>query len=745
MEYNSQTHSNKMKFPHYLQLDQMDCGATCLRMISRFYGKKIPIEVIRQKTQTGKGGTSMLGIAEAAESLGFKTLGVSLTMDQILENAPLPCILHWEQNHFVVLYTVRKRKKFFFLGENIYTFLIADPEKGILLYSLNDVKKYWTKDSNKGLALLLQPKQDFFSAEYDKLKTTKFINIFSYFKNYKRSLLQIILGFFIGSFIQLILPFLTQSLVDVGVNDKNISFVYLLLFAQLMLMIGRFSIEIVRGWLILYISTRINLSILSNFISKLLLLPISFFDSKRFGDILQRLGDHSRIESFLTSHSINTLFSIFNLITFSIVLFIMNKYILSIFVLFSLLYILWILIFLKNRKQVNIQRFNESSKNQNAIVQLIHGMQEIKLSHAELYMKWGWEKIQSRLFKLQIRSLSLTQYQQAGSFFINELKNIILTFLSAKAVIDNELTLGGMLSIQYIIGQLNSPLDQLIAFIQSYQDAQISMARLDEINHLENEESSNSFLQNLILSKNIRLNNVSFKYKGAGNEHVLKSVTLNISSGKTTAIVGSSGSGKTTILKLLLKFYEDYEGIITLGDSNLTNLSHKLWRKKCGSVMQDGFIFSDTIARNISIGDEFIDIERILHAINMANLSNYIESLPMGLNTQIGANGNGLSQGQKQRILLARVIYKNPEYIFLDEATNALDAENELKIMNNLNKFLKGKTVVIVAHRLSTVKQADQIIVLEKGNIVECGTHVELVIKKGRYYELIKNQLELGI
>lgn len=624
-----------------------------------------------------------------------------------------------------------------------------------------------------------------------------FKNIFNYILPYKKLVLQLFIGLGVASLLQLFLPFLTQSIVDTGVNTANIHFVYIVLLAQLALFAGRLAIEFVRGWILLHISTRINISILTDFLIKLMRLPAGFFDSKHTGDILQRMNDHQRIESFLTGSSLNVLFSLINLLIFSIVLAVFNTGIFAVFAVASVLYALWVILFLKKRRVLDYKRFDVAAKEQSATIQLVQGMQEIKLNGAERPMRWTWERLQAKLFGLSMKGLSLNQWQQAGAFFINEGKNIFITFLSAKAVIEGQMTLGSMLAVQYIIGQLNSPIEQMIGFVQSWQNAKISMERLNEIHTMEDEEPAdrqllkelpvafqrqivgglanpplhveNTFNQAMLHTEveslqskgcekmaspfgggqeevcpAIIFKNVSFTYPGAGNEPVLRDINLTIPIGKTTAIVGVSGSGKTTLLKLLLKFYEPQKGEIRLGQVLLNNISHRTWRSHCGVVMQESFIFSDTIARNIAVGREKINMERLRHAVDMANVQEFIESLPLGYNTNIGSEGMGISIGQKQRILIARAVYRDPDFIFFDEATNSLDANNENRILQNLESFFKGRTVIVVAHRLSTVKHADQIVVLNKGVITEKGTHPQLIALRGEYYNLVKNQLELG-
>jgi len=793
--------------PFIKQLDAMDCGPTCLAMICRYYGKSFNIQTLRDKTEIGKEGVNLLGISNAAESIGFRTQGVQLTFTQLVNDAPLPCILHWGQNHFVVM--VKPGRSLLRRDDKI---TIADPGKGIIKLSKKEFKQNWISSTitpsksslqssgfpppsevpekgrnevreGAGVALLLEPTPIFHNQPNEKENKLGWGMLLGYFAQQKRYIAQLVVGLLLGSLLQLIFPFLTQSIVDTGINQHNLPFIYLILAAQFMLFFGRTVVEFIRSRILLYISTKINLAILSDFWIKLMKLPISYFDTKMTGDIIQRIGDHKRIESFLTGSALNTLFSVFNLVIFSIVLLQYNTYVFAIFCIGSILYFLWIKLFLRYRRSLDYKRFAVASKENTATMQLIYGMQEIKLNTAEHLRRWEWEGLQAALFKLSFKSLSLSQYQQAGAFFINEGKNILITFFVAKSVLDGQLTLGAMLAVQYIIGQLNSPVEQLIGFAQQAQDAKISLERLNEIHQMEEEEAPSispggggnggELSKVLPVRKSIVFENVSFTYTGAGNEPVLKNINLIIPEGKTTAIVGMSGSGKTTLLKLLLKFYENYQGEIKIGAAHsqpsspsshqspgfpplsgeiegawggarLHHLSPKYWRTQCGSVMQEGYIFNDSIAKNIAVSDERPDHNKLLHACKVANIQAFVDSLPLGFNTKIGAEGNGISAGQKQRILIARAVYKDPEFIFFDEATNSLDANNEKVIMENLQSFFKGKTVVVVAHRLSTVKHADNIVVLHNGKITETGTHEELATAKGEYFELVRNQLELG-
>ena len=715
----------------------MDCGPSCLRMIAAFYGKTYTLQKLRELAHISREGVSLLGLSDAAEAIGFRTIGARITLEQLIE-APKPCVVHWDQDHFVVVYQYRKGI--------IY---LADPAFGLVKYSETEFKKHWLATvrhgEQKGICLLFDPTPKFFELEGEMTNRSNFKFLLKYLKPHRKLVVQLVIGFLVGSLIQLIFPFLTQSIVDVGINTQDINFIYLVLAAQMMLFLSRMTVDFIRSWILLHISTRINISIISDFLIKLMKMPIGFFDTKMIGDLLQRIGDHKRIERFLTSQSLNVVFSISNIVIFSVVLVFYNVVIFMVFLLGSALYIGWVFLFLKKRRELDFKRFAQLADNQSKLIQLINGMQEIKLNNYERQKRWEWERIQARLFKVNISNLSLQQYQQAGSVFINETKNIVITVLAATAVVHGNMTLGMMLAVQYIIGQMNSPLDQMIEFMQVSQDAKISLERLSEIhNHPDEEQDQGGKLDVLPASPDIHISDLIFQYEGPHSPKVLNNINLVIPKGKVTAIVGTSGSGKTTLVKLLLGFYPPVSGTIKVGDSDLSAYRQHWWRDKCGAVMQDGFIFSDTIANNIGIGLDEIDKERLNYAVRMANIQEFIETLPLNYNTKIGPEGVGLSQGQKQRILIARAIYKNPEFIFFDEATNALDANNEKVILENLDEFFAGKTVVVVAHRLSTVKNAHQIIVIEKGSIIEVGTHEDLTAKQGAYYNLVKNQLELG-
>lgn len=727
-------------FTTYRQLDAMDCGPTCLRMIFKFYGRRINLDSISKASQHGTTGVSLLGLSEAAEKYGFRTRSAKITYDQLLTDAPLPCILHWDQYHFVVLTPASNKKRL----------KIADPARGLISYSKEEFLKNWISTNyngeNKGIVLLLTPRSSFYDQKDERGKEISWGLLSHYAISYKKQIVQLCVGLLIGSLLQLIFPYLTQSIVDTGINTQNLHFIQIILLAQFALFFAQTVVEFVRSRILLFVSTHINISILSDFWIKLMRLPLNFYDTKQTGDILQRINDHHRIESFITGTAIQTLFSIFNLLVFSAVLLTYDVTVFSVFLIGSVLYLLWIRIFLRYRRTLDYKRFAVASKESSATMQLINGMQEIKLNNAEHLKRWEWESVQASLFRLNFKSLSLSQYQQAGAFFINQGKNIFITYLVAISVLEGQLTLGAMLAIQYIIGHLNSPVEQLISFSQQAQDAQMSLERLNDIHQLEDEEPQNkTFTSHITDNHSITLKNVNFTYPGAGNLPVLSNINIEFPSGKVTAIVGMSGSGKTTILKLIQKFYENYDGEIKVGGGQLKYLSPYYWRTLLGSVMQDGFIFSDTIEKNIAIGVEKIDYGNLIQACKVANILSFVESMPLGFNTKIGAEGTGISSGQKQRILIARAAYKNPTFILFDEATNALDANNEMAIMKNLEEFFKGRTVIIVAHRLSTVKNADKIVVLENGCIIDEGNHTELVAKKGKYYELVRNQLELEI
>ncbi len=733
------------------QHDQMDCGPACLAMIARAYGKKYSLNFLRENTFLTREGVSLLGISEGAKKIGLESFAGKMHADYFKQNASLPCIIHWNQNHFVVLHKIRNKNKYIPFSKERWVFKLADPAHGLISVNEDAFLKGWASENQEGAVLFLSPTEEFYNQEVPKDDSLSLGYLLNYLKPYKSQLLQLFLGLLIGSFFTLLLPFLTQALVDKGVVNKNMNIIFVLLLAQITMYLGNATIEIVRNWIFLYIGTRVNITIISDFLKKLLHLPVKFFDTKMRGDFNQRIGDHERIEHFLTSQSLLTFFSLINLSVFLLVLLMYNFKILLIYCFFTTLAISWAFIFLKKRKVLDYYRFQRRSENQDSIYEIIDGMQEIKLNNLENHKRDEWEINQVKLFKINLRILRLDQLQLNGFDFINHLKNIFVTFLAANEVVSNHISIGAMLSISYIIGQMNSPINQLISFFRSLQDAKLSLERLHEVQNHETEEKSEQLHPNFakenntnLPKKGIIIKNLSFQYEGPNSQYILKNINLHIEEGKTLAIVGASGSGKTTLMKILLKFYDPVGGTIHVNQHKLSDISASSWRRNCGTVMQDGYIFSDTIERNVATDDENVDKDKFISAVTAANIIDFLNELPLGVKTKIGASGNGISGGQKQRILIARAIYKNPHYILFDEATSALDAENEKIIHENLQGFFAGKTVVIIAHRLSTVKNADKIVVLKHGEIVEEGNHTTLVQKKGDYFNLVKNQLELG-
>ena len=727
------------------QHDQMDCGPACLSMVASVYDKIYSLQYLRENSFITREGVSLLGISEASKKIGFETLSAQLSTRKLIEHSnSFPCILHWNQNHFVVLLKISRN-----IFTKKYSFKIADPAHGIIKINEDKFNKSWISDDNNGIALFLTPTDIFYNKKppiEEKISTK---HILSYLKPHKKKLSFIFFLLFIGSSLTLILPFLTEKLIDNGIENKNLHYITLILLAQLMIFFGTIIIQIVRNWIMLYIGTKISISIISDFLRKILKLPIHFFETKMMGDFNQRIHDNERIESFLTSQSLITFFSIITFSVYFIVLWYYDFKILIVYLTLTLLSILWSFYWLTKRKNLDYFRFQQRSKNQESIYEIINGVTEMKLNKFEDIKLNEWNKIQEKLFKINISILRIEQFQLSGFDFINQFKNIIVTYLVAKSVIISSMSLGELLSVSFIIGQMNAPVSQLINFFRSLQDAKLSLERLNEVhNHPTEEQIDNQ--KTLSLSQinstkaEIKFKRVSFQYEGPKSPYVLKNINFTIPEGKITAIVGASGSGKTTLMKLLLKFYEPTQGELFFNSENINNISPKNLRENCGVVMQDGFIFSDTIERNIATGDENINKEKLQNAVKIANIEEFVNSLPLGYNTKIGASGNGISGGQKQRILIARAVYKNPHYIFFDEATSALDAENEKIIHDNLQQFFKGKTVLIIAHRLSTVKNADQIIVLKNGEIAETGNHQQLVQNKGDYFNLVKNQLELG-
>lgn len=730
-----------MKFVKYIQHDSMDCGPTCLKMVAKFYGKNYSLQNLRDRCHITREGVSLLGISDAAESIGFRTTGVKVTWRQMVEEMPLPCIVHWNQRHFVVVYDVVKK-------HGVYKVMVADPASGLLEYTEEDFRGLWLESERKteGIALILEPTPKFYEEEGDdERRHYGFAYVLKYLRPYRTYIIQILLAMLTASVMSLLMPFITQSVVDKGIGTGSLSLIVVLLIAQLTLTLGGLANNLIRSWLMLHTTSRVSISLISDFLCKLMRLPIAFFDSKMVGDIMQRIGDYNRIQTFLTGSLLSMVIAVVSFVVYGFIMAGYNATIFIVFLIGASLYVLWVLLFMKRRRKLDYMRFQQASANQSNIVQLIGGMQEIKLNNCEKQKRWEWEAIQARLFKVGVKSLTLGQVQEIGSTFIDQTKNILMSFIAAKSVIDGGMTLGMMMALQYIMGQINAPISQFISFVQSAQDASISLDRLGEIHEMKDEEpAEEERIKDIPSDADIVFRDVVFQYDGPHSPKVLDEVSLTIPSGKVTAIVGASGSGKTTMLKMMLGFYPPVSGEVLLGNVSLKNYSESRWRARCGTVMQEGYIFSDTIAANIAVSEEYPDMERVRWAAGVSNIKYWIEGLPLGYGTKIGADGHGLSSGQKQRILIARAAYKDSRYLFFDEATNSLDANNERTIMENLERLFSEKTVVVVAHRLSTVKNADNIIVLDKGRIAEQGTHSQLTALRGKYYELVKNQLELG-
>ncbi|MBS1665345.1 MAG: peptidase domain-containing ABC transporter [Bacteroidetes bacterium] len=722
------------RYPFYSQLNIMDCGASCLRMIAAKYGKHYSQEHLRKKCYSGKIGVSLWQLSNAATDIGFRSLYARVSFED-LSTAEMPCIVHWRGHHFVVVYKIGKK-----------TVTVGDPASGILTYSHADFIEGWSNESGEsvGIVLVLEPTPRLYVEEEEKKNYIGFRFFLNYLLPFKKYYVQLMLGMLVSMGFTLILPFLNQSLIDVGIVNKNIGFINLVLISQLMFSVSSTVLNFVRSWIFLHVGTRIDIAIISDYLIKLFKLPMSFFEKTMMGDIMQRIGDHGRIQGFISAATLSTLFSLLNFFIFSGIMAYYSPTILLIFLLFSAVYTVWVILFLKQRRQFDYKFFQRSSQKQNTLIQLLTGIRDIKQHNYEEKKRWEWERLQAATFRLSIKQLVLSQFQSGGGFLIETTKGVIISYLSARLVVEGKITLGMMLSIQYILGQIGAPISQMIGLINSYQDATISLERIGEIHATENEEKGDGWLQNQLPSSGtIRFEKVSFSYNGSAEQMVLKDVSFTIPENKVTAIVGGSGSGKTTVLKLLLKFYSPTKGRVSIGNFDLETISHRAWRDHCGAVLQDGYIFSDTIAENIAVGDEDISLDKLENAAEIANISEFIRSMPQAYNTKIGPDGVGVSQGQRQRLLISRAVYRNPAFIMLDEATNALDSKNEGEILDKLQTFCKNRTVVVVAHRLSTVRHADQIIVLEDGKVVEIGRHEELIAKRDHYYDLVKKQTEI--
>lgn len=729
-------------FPFYAQLDFADCGPTCLRMVTSYYGKYYSLEEIRSRTYLGKQGVSLLNLSTAAEQLGIRSEAVVTDFQTLKQEITLPCIAHWRDRHYVVVYRTTRK--------HIY---VADPAAGKLQYTYQEFLGGWQSnqlsvDEPSGVLLLLEPTPEFYNEDASEpIESSKdWSFLLPFFRPYRRYLIQLLTSVIAVSLIQLVFPFLAQALVDEGIRNQNIHFVYIILIAQLVLFISQTFGEVIRSYLLLYVGNRVSISFLSSFLQKLMRMPQAFFEQRNLGDLFQRISDNQRIEDFLTAQSLNVLFSVFSIAAFGFVLAYYNLMIFVVFIVGAALYIGWIMLLSRKRKQLEYKRFETSSQHLGQLHDLLYGMPEIRLNGSQQRRRWRWEAVRIKQHQVDTETLSVDQLQSRGGVFIHELKNIGITFLAAMLVIRGEMTLGMLIAIQYIIGQLNTPLLSLIDFLRSAQDAQLSIARLREVHQKPAEDNHMDQHSTKLPTGNLQTEQLTFHYEGPHSQKVLQNISVRIPEGKVTAIVGASGSGKTTLLKLLLKYYPPSDGHIEVGSQKLDKISSTTWLSQCGVVMQEGFIFDDTILSNIteSNSNDPLDKERLAHAVRIAYLEAFIDSLPKGYSTQIGKNGMGLSGGQRQRILIARAVYKDPAYLFFDEATSALDAKSESYIVNNLETFYQDRTVIIIAHRLSTVKHADQIIVMNQGEVVEQGTHTELTLQRGIYYELVKNQLELG-
>lgn len=722
-------------FPCERQLDLMDCGAACLKTIARHYGKYYSLQYFRDKCGSSREGVSFLDLSYAAESIGLRSLSVKCSVDDLFSRVPLPCIIHWDNSHFVVVYRVSKNK--------IY---ISDPGKGLVSYHAEEFKKRWLKEgSDRGVLIALEPQADFKQRESgEKLERQKtFENLLAYFTPYKKSFGNLLVIMLITTVFQALLPFISKAIIDVGIQTRDLNFINIVLIANVAILVSITLSNVVRDWILLHLSSRINIALISDYLIKLMKLPISFFETKMTGDILQRAGDHERIRSFIMNNSLSVLFSSITFLVFGVILLVFHPVIFYIFLVGSILYVLWVLAFLKIRKKLDWEYFELVAKNQSYWVETIESIQDIKINNYEKAKRWKWENIQARLFKVNLKALNINNAQNAGAQFIDSIKNLLITFYCARAVISGEITFGVMISTQFIIGILNGPIVQFIQFIIAGQAAQISFLRLNEIHQLEDEDE-NTGTNSITLpeTKHLILEDVAFQYS-PNAPLVLKGIRLVIPEGKVTAIVGDSGSGKSTLIKLILRLYKPSYGQISMGGMNINNINLRQWRDSCGAVMQDGKLFHDTILNNIVLDDENIDFERLKFVTDTANIAFEIEQMPLGYETKIGEQGRGLSGGQKQRILIARALYKNPDLLIFDEATNSLDTINEQQIVNALASIFQNKTVIVIAHRLSTVKKADQIVVMQNGMIIEVGNHESLINHNGRYAQLIRSQADL--
>ena len=727
-------------FRQVFQTDSMDCGAACLCMIARHYGKKYSMRFFRENAHISREGISMLGLSMAAEKVGFRTLSAKITVEQLAEQIALPCILHWDGRHYVVCHRVSGK------GSD-RVFHICDPAIGKIRVRGDELRSHWLSghlgEEEVGLAMQLEPAPDFREKQPEDPADGFGLLFFSrYILPHKWQLAGLLFGALVVMTMGYFLPFISQSVVDIGILGRNMDFIVLMMAMQLMISFSQTTVMFMQGWVSLHVNTVINVRLISDYLGKLARMPLPFFEVRTLGDILQRIGDHDRIKSFLMNDLTDIVFATVTFVTFSVVLGIYNWRILAIFLLGNTAYALWVVSFMHYRRELDNRVFQQSATLQNNMVQFIRGMQEIKLNNLEERKCREWESLQAGLYRLGRRGLMIGQVQQAGLLVFSTTTGIAISYMTARRVVDGEMTLGMMTSLSFILGQVSGPIGSFIGFIQRYQDARISLERLGDIHaRKEGGMDEGTGRNGMPTGKDIRFRNVSFSYNGMDRDMVLKDISFTIPQGHVTAIVGRSGCGKTTLMKLMQGFYQPVHGTVEVGGTPLPDISLREWRTHLGAVMQDGYIFSDSIAGNVAV-DEDADMARVEDALEAVNMKGFVHSLPNGTDTKIGEDGLQLSQGQRQRILLARVIYKRPEYIFLDEATNSLDTKNENDIMAYIKKNLKGHTVIIVAHRLSTIRDADSIVVLENGRVAEQGVHSQLLCNKGIYYQLVQAQLD---
>lgn len=722
------------RFPVEYQMDSQDCGPASLKIIAKHFGKFYSLQFMRDRCGITKEGVSLLDLSTGAESIGLRTLAIKCTIDDVVNSIPFPAIVFWKESHFIVVYHSDKKHVW-----------VSDPAKGRIKYSHEEFKRGWyQKGENRGVLLAVEPTVGFKESEAErKQKKNSFSGILKYFLPYGRNFGLIFIIMLIVTALQGMLPFISKAVIDVGIKTSDVKFIHMVLIGNISILLSVMIFNVLRDWILLHITARVNIALISDYLIKLMKLPVTFFENKLLGDILQRAQDHERIRSFIMNNSLALIFSTLTFVVFAVILLIYNAIIFYIFLAGSILYVCWVLLFLSIRKKLDWEYFELLSRNQSYWVETVSAIQDIKIYNYEKHRRWKWEEIQARLYHVNKRVLAVTNAQNLGAQFVESIKNMGIVFFCAMAVIKGDITFGVMISTQFIIGMLNGPLVQFINFVVGAQYAKISFLRINEIRGLEDEEELLSIGSTTILpeKKTITLENVHFQYT-QNAPLVLRNIYLQIPENKITAIVGGSGSGKSTLLKLLVRLYKPSYGEIKMDTMNVNAINLRQWREMCGVVMQDGKMFSDTILNNIVLDDAHIDYDRLHEVCRIAQMEDEINAMPKGFETAIGETGRGLSGGQKQRLLIARALYRNPKFLFLDEATNALDSINERKIVEALNGAFQQRTVVVIAHRLSTIRNADQIVVLDKGHIVEIGNHETLMEKKGRYHALVSSQLQ---